>query len=70
MSRASSAIVVAPAQRPRSGASPKPRWSGANTAMPARAKPGAGYSQASRLSFIPCSARTTAQGFPSGSQAR
>ena len=62
MVAASSATGRAPAKRPRSGASPKPRWSGANTAMPAAAKSGAGISQASRLSFMPCSASITAQG--------
>ena len=59
-----------PAHRPRSGVVPKPRWSGENTAMPAAARSGAGYSQASRLSFMPCSASTTARGAWSGIQTR
>ena len=67
---ASSASARDPGQNPRPGAAPNPRWSGANTAIPAAAKAGAGISQASRLSLNPCSASTTAVGAPGGSHRR
>ncbi len=62
--RRSSVIRASPAQTPRPGASPKPRWSMAQVSIPRSAHQGPASRKAARLSFMPCRAMMTAQGSP------